>query len=226
MRYSFSRSSKNPTTGPVGHDYPAKAKLFDIDRAPRQVYLLRSGTVQLARGHESIVDYLSPGDFFGEQCLLGPSQSSQIAVSLSPVHVDVFKTSKLLDLVQKDRRFAMRLLKNLTHRLNRYEEMIRDSVADPAERRLARLLFRFVPAHASSDWVQLLFSPNNSELAKTIGTTRWRVAHFMHHFQQLGWLGRRPELWVRPEGIREFLQSMAGGTKLQKQLAASAKLSV
>jgi hypothetical protein len=57
----------------------------------------------------------------------------------------------------------------------------------------------------------LRFSPSNSELAKTVGTTRSRIAHFMRHFQQLGWLSRRPELWVRPEGLRGFLQSAPAG---------------
>jgi CRP-like cAMP-binding protein len=182
-------------------------KLFDLDRAPRRVYLLRSGQVQLARGREAIVDYLTPGSFFGEQCLLGPRHAGQIATSLSPVQVFGFRRSELLDLLQKDRGFALRLLKNLALRLSRYEQTIRDSVAERAERRLARLLVRLMPARPGSGWVRLQFSPSNSELAKTIGTTRWRIAHFMRKFQQLGWLDRRPGLWVHTAGIREFLQS-------------------
>jgi CRP-like cAMP-binding protein len=163
--------------------------------------------VQLARGREAIVDYLTPGDFFGEQCLLVPPHRSQIAISLSPVRVEIFSKSQLLNLLQKDRRFAMRLLKNLAVRLNWYEETIRDSIADRAERRLARLLFRFIPRHAGPGWVRLQFSPSNPELAKTIGSTKWRVAHFMRRFQQMGWLDRRPDLWVRTEGIEEFLRN-------------------
>ena len=206
MRAPLSRSRKDDTIGAASRDIPAKAKLFDLDRASRHVYLVRSGAVQLALGREAIVDYLGPGDFFGEQCLLGPQHQNQIAKTLSPVQVYVFSKTKLLDRVQHDRRFAMRLLKNLTVRLNRYEETIRDSVADSAERRLARLLVRLLPARAGSGWVRLQFSPSNSELAKTIGTTRWRVAHFMRRFQEFGWLGRRPELWVDVEGIKEFLR--------------------
>lgn len=207
MPRSLSPSRKKRTSGPVAHDFPAKRKLFDLDRAPRRVYLLLSGRVQLARGRESIVDYLTPGDFFGEPCLLGPRHRGQIATCLSPVQVLAFRRSELLDLLRKDRRFALRLLKNLAHRLNRYEQIIRDSVAEGAERRLARLLFRFLPARAGPGWVRLQFSPSNPELARTIGTTRWRIAHFMRHFQQSGWLDRRPELWARTEGIKEFLQS-------------------
>jgi CRP/FNR family transcriptional regulator, cyclic AMP receptor protein len=208
MSRSLSASRRNRTSGPTAYEFPARAKLFDLDRAPRRVYLLRSGRMQLARGREAIVDYLTPGSFFGEQCLLGPRYGGQIARSLSKVQVLAFRRSELLDLLQKDRRFALRLLKNLALRLNRYEQTIRDSVAEGAERRLARLLLRLMPARVGSGWVRLQFSPSNSELARTIGTTRWRIAHFMGKFHQLGWLDRRPELWIRTEGISEFLQSV------------------
>jgi len=207
MPGSLSPSRKHRTSRRIVHDFPARAKLFDLDRASRRVYLLRSGRVQLAWGHEAIVDYLAPGNFFGEQCLLGARHRGQIATSLSPVEVSAFRRSELLDRVQKDRRFALQLVKNLALRLNRYEQIIRDSVAEGAERRLARLLFRFLPARAGAGWVRLQFNPSNPELAKTIGTTRWRIAHFMRKFHELGWLDRRPELWVRTEGIQEFLQS-------------------
>ncbi len=206
MRNSLCQSRRRRRSGPVSISFPAQAKLFDLDHPPGFVYLLRAGRVRLARGREAIVDYLIPGDFFGETCLLPMVRRGLIATSLSPVQAIAFRRSELLDLLQRDRPFALRLVKNLALRLNRYEETIRDSVAEHAERRLARLLFRFMPARAGSGWVPLRFSPSNSELAKTIGTTRWRVAHFMRKFQQLGWLDRRPELWVRTEGIREFLQ--------------------
>jgi len=215
MPRSLSAARKHRTSGPVAHDFPARAKLFDLDRAPGRVYLLRSGRVQVARGREAIVDYLTPGSFFGEQCLLGPRHGGQIATSLSKVRVLAFRRSELLDLLQKDRPFALRLLKNLALRLNRYEQTIRDSVAEGAERRLARLLFRFLPARAGHGWVRLQFSPSNSQLAKTIGTTRWRIAHFMRKFHELGWLDRRPELWVRTEGIKEFLHNPPNGSILE-----------
>jgi len=207
MRSSLSQSRRRRRSGPVSISFPVQAKLFDLDHPSRHMYLLRSGRVCLASGREAIVDYLMPGDFFGEECLLPARQRRQIATSLAPVQAFTFRRSELLDLLQSDRRFALRLLRNLALRLNRYEETLHDSVAEHGERRLARLLFRFMPAGAGIGWVRLQFSPSNSELAKTIGTTRWRIAHFMHKFQQLGWLDRRPELWVRTEGITEFLQS-------------------
>jgi CRP/FNR family cyclic AMP-dependent transcriptional regulator len=184
--------------------FPAGAKLFS--QRPPRIYFLRGGRVRLFSDGEVILEHLSPGDFFGETSLLPRRQQCEAAKSLSAVTVSAFRTSQLLDRVQGDRRFARRLLRNLAARLNRRREAIRDLIAEPAERRLAWLLFRLAPSRPGCGWVRLRFTLSNSELAKTIGTTRARIAHFMQHFRQLGWLERRPELWVQREGLRAFLE--------------------
>ncbi|MBZ5594219.1 MAG: Crp/Fnr family transcriptional regulator [Acidobacteriia bacterium] len=178
-----------------------------MDRPSRCMYLLRSGRVQLANGRGAIVDFLTPGDFFGEKCLLGVRHQGQIATCRSPVKVHAFHKSELLDRMQHDRRFALHLLKSLALRLDRYEQALGDFVTERVERRLARLLSRLAPAKPASGWVRLEFSPTNSELARTIGTTRWQVSHYMRRFQQLGWLARRPAIWVYREGLTAFLES-------------------
>jgi CRP/FNR family cyclic AMP-dependent transcriptional regulator len=188
-------------------DFPVGMTFFDINRPSRRVYLLRSGRILLMNSRGAIVDYLAPGNFFGEKCLLGPRYQDQMATSRSPVQVHALRRSELLDLVQRDRRFALRLLKNLTLRLDRYEQALADFVAEKTERRLARLLSRLAPARPASGWVQLQFSPSNSELARTIGTTRWQISHYMGCFQRSGWLQRRPELWIHRESLKEFLES-------------------
>jgi CRP/FNR family transcriptional regulator, cyclic AMP receptor protein len=190
-------------------EFPAGAILFDSHRACRRVYLLRSGQVQLKGERGAIVDYLSSGDFFGEKSLLNSNSGGLEAKSLSPIEVFAFRKSEVLKRVQEDRRFAARLLKSLARRLDRYEQTIQDSVVEHAERRLALLLCRFLPARPASGWVRLRFSPSNSELARTIGSTRWRVAHFMRRFQGLGWLERRPDLWVLRERLGGFLELTA-----------------
>jgi CRP/FNR family cyclic AMP-dependent transcriptional regulator len=199
--------SRRKRGGPVLIAFPARAKLFDLDHRPLSLYLLRAGRVRLAHGREAVVDYLAPGDVFGEKCLLPGGRDDEIATTLTPVRVLAFRRSELPAALQRDPRLARRLLKRLAVRLDRSQETIRDFVVEPTERRLARVLFRFLPARGGSSWVRLRFSPSNSELARTIGSTRWRIAHFMRKFQQLGWLARRRELWVRADGIKEFLHS-------------------
>jgi len=198
-------NSKTRRTGSIA-DFPAGARIFDLDHPCRRVYQLRAGRVQISSGREAILDYLKVGDFFGEESLLARSQRSQIAKSLTRVAVSTFRSSQLLDRLQQDRLFARRFLKNLALRLDGRRQAIRDFVTEPAERRLARLLLRLTPRQSASGWVRLNFSPSNSEMARAVGTTRGRISNFMTRFRNLGWLQRRPDVWVRREGLREFLE--------------------
>jgi CRP/FNR family transcriptional regulator len=130
--------------------FSAGVRLFDTEHPPRCLYLLHAGSVQLLSGRKAIVAHLSPGDFFGEKYLLTSGRSGQIAKSLMPIKVSVWRKSQLLRGMQGDRRFIMRLLRNLALRLDRSEVAIRDFVTAQAETRLARLLFRFVPTSVAS----------------------------------------------------------------------------
>ncbi|HTP30540.1 MAG TPA: Crp/Fnr family transcriptional regulator [Candidatus Acidoferrales bacterium] len=186
--------------------FPAGATLFDLQNPCRRVYLLRSGQVRLTGDRGAIVAYLGEGDVFGLKSLLGAGSGGLIAKSLSAVELTSFRKSELLGYLQEDRRLAAALLKSLARRLDLYEQTIQNAVLERAERRLSLVLRSFLPDRPASGWVRLVFSPSNSDLARTIGSTRWRVAHFMRGFQRLGWLQRRPELWVLREGLQQFLE--------------------
>ena len=115
----------------------------------------------------------------------------QIATSRSPLKVNAFSKSELLDRLQLDRRFALRLLKDLALRLDRCEQAPGDLVMDRTEWRLARLLCRLVPANAVSGWVALRYSPTNPELARTIGALAPRDGRSLITCAVFGsWVGR------------------------------------
>jgi len=201
-----------PIRGKSGHArsgslrIPAGATLFDPDHPSRRVYQLRSGRVRLAGRRREIFDHLAPGDFFGENCFLAPPPG-QIATTLSPVEVVAFRKRELLDRLARDRRFAARVLRSLATRLARYEETIGGLMKEPAERRLAILLLRLAPEQKAKGLAPLPFIPTNRDLAEAIGTTRWRVSHFLGRFQRFGWLRRRHGLWVDRERLGEFLRA-------------------
>jgi hypothetical protein len=149
--------------------------------------------MRLARGRGPIVDYLDRGDFsersrFSARVTEASTASGgaglnrvwlreanlakstgcggvtgPVATSLSPVEVSGLGTSELLDRVQ--RRFAIRLLKNLVIRLGRCEQAIEDFVAEPAERRLTRRL--------SVSCLPRL-PPAGSSCASILATPDWR----------------------------------------------------
>jgi CRP-like cAMP-binding protein len=137
--------------------------------------------------------------------LLPPGSADYTATALSPVEALAFRRSELLAEMKRDPRFALRLLRDLAGRLDRYEQTIRDLVTVQTEVRLARLLFRSAPAPARAAWVRLPINFTNLELAKMVGTTRWRVSFLLNRFQRLGWLRREAGIWLRWDGIRKYL---------------------
>lgn len=199
------RVSRKRGNGTSFH-FSAGTKIFDPQHPCRRAYLLTSGRVRLFRGPGAIVEQLGANSFFGEVCFLSPRRSDQIATTLSSAAATGYRRSELLRRLQQDPRFAALLVKNLALRIDRCQEAIRGFVTEGAERRLARLLSRLAPSRRTSGWVRLPFRMTNVELAKMVGTTRWRVSHFLNHFQRLGWLSRQQDqLWIRREGLSEFL---------------------
>jgi CRP/FNR family cyclic AMP-dependent transcriptional regulator len=203
------RICKSKQRGKLLH-FEAGDVLYSPTQPCRRLYLLRSGEVQLSGDREAILDHLRAGQIFGEKCLLGPDPGKQAARAVTPVEVATLRKSEVFSALRQDHRFAEQLLKNLAIRMDRYEHTIRDFVAEAAEYRLACLLLRLAPARPASGWVRFRYSPTNAELARMIGTTRWRVSHFMSRFQKLGWLRRDRGLWVHRQGLREYVQTGSG----------------
>lgn len=193
--------------GRVQH-FAARALLFDAAHPPRRVFLVRSGWVQISMGQKAIVDCLGPGQFFGERCLLSAPAGDLAARALTSLTVTAFDRSQLLDRMQTDRRFALGVLKGLALRTQRYEQSIADFVADRAEIRLVRLLARTLPSKPAAGWVRIPYELSHRALAKTVGTSRWRISLFMRHFQESGWLRREDGLWIDREALQRFLDQL------------------
>ena len=179
--------------------------MFGAHRAPGGLYLLRSGHIRLFGADEIILDHLNPGSVFGEKAFLGrPALKRQTAVAVSPVKITVFKKTALERLMQDDPHFATRTLKALSRRLDRYEQIIREFVREPADRRLAYMLLRIAPSRPG--WVRIPFPLNNAELSKMVGTSRWLISRLLNRFQVLGLIRRRPGLWIQREALRKYLK--------------------
>lgn len=205
MADSLTRSRKKPVGKGQAVSFIAGANLLDEALYPRRIYFLNSGQVRLARVTGVIFDHLKRGSFCGEKLFLAAGTARQTATALAPVEATAYRKADLMAEWRRDPSSALRLVKDLAMRLERYEALICDLVIEKTDIRLARLLLRAAPARPASGWVQLPFSFTNVELARMVGTTRWRVSHLLSRFQRLGWLRRDRDLWLHREGILEYL---------------------
>jgi CRP/FNR family cyclic AMP-dependent transcriptional regulator len=148
--------------------------LYEDGSRKRQILLLNAGQVRLTGRNGVIFDHLKRGSFLGEKFLLSSNATRGTATALAPVDAVPFRIAELEGEFRRDPDLAVRMVKDLAMRLDRYEELICDLVTEQAEVRLARLLLRVAPARPANRWARLPFSFTNVELAKMIGTTRWR----------------------------------------------------
>lgn len=205
MPDSLIRSRRKPIAKGQAVSFIEGANLLDATLYPRRIYVLNSGQVRLASSTGVIFDHLKRGSFCGEKLFLTADNGKQAATALTPVEATAFRKADLLAEWRRDPSSALRLVKDLVMRLERYEELIGDLVNEKTDIRLARLLLRTAPPRPATGWVQLPFPFTNVELAKMVGTTRWRVSHLLSRFQRLGWLRRERDLWLHREGILEYL---------------------
>ncbi|PWU00847.1 MAG: hypothetical protein C5B51_24210 [Terriglobia bacterium] len=172
-------------------------------RTRRSIWWLRSGHVRLSV-KEAIIDQLDGGSFFGEGTVLGLPPHYDAATCLSEVKLIHFRMVEFARKVKADSRFATAVIQSLARRLRRCEKLIFSFVTEPAETRLARLLLEMAPE--GKGWTRLRFAFTNPELARMIGSSRWRVSYFVNRFQRLGWLRRSHGLWVQRRKAEAFLQ--------------------
>jgi CRP/FNR family transcriptional regulator, cyclic AMP receptor protein len=184
--------------------FPKGTNVFAYRPARRGICWLRSGHVRLIV-NDAIIDHLAPGSFFGEwTALVDTPPPKTTALSLAPVSVVVFSRKDFFRRVRQVPGFTSTVLQNLFRRLSRYEKSIARFVTAPAEARLASLLFELAPPKGG--WVRLPFALTNPDLAKMIGSSRWRVSYFLNRFQRLGWLRRSHGLWVERRKLKAFVE--------------------
>jgi CRP-like cAMP-binding protein len=205
MPDALTRKPMKPSTKGRAVSFPEGANLFEGAHKSRQIFFVNAGQVRLTGRNGVIFDHLKRGAFFGEKSLLDANSNHDGAVALSAVDAIAFRKADLPAIWRRDPAFALRLVKDLALRLDRYEELICDLVTEQAEMRLVRLLVRTAPARPAKGWVKLPFRFTNVELARMIGTTRWRVSFLLNRFQRLGWLRRDSQLWLHREGAAEYL---------------------
>lgn len=205
MPDALTRRHKEPWKKAQTVSFSQGASVFEGPHKPRHIYMLNAGQVRLTGRNGVIFDHLKRGGFFGESALLETGSHNQGAIALSNVEAVAFRKQDLEAICQRDSAFGMRLVKELAARLGRYEELISDLVTEQAEMRLVRLLMRTAPPRPAHGWVKLPFRFTNVELAKMVGTTRWRISYLLNRFQRLGWLRRDNELWLHREGVQEYM---------------------
>ncbi|MBG6146001.1 CRP-like cAMP-binding protein [Labrenzia sp. EL_142] len=174
--------------------------VFTMGTPGQSMMAIAEGIVRVSMftpsGGEVTLTDLHAGEVFGEIALLDGRDRSASVKALTNCTLVVLERRALLEVLQRDPKFSVRLIELLCQRVRRSDErMIEGSFLDLPVR-LAKLILRLSAAPpASEDRPLKKLSQSQSELAGMIGNTRENVNRCLRKWQkanlvnmQDGWL--------------------------------------
>ncbi len=178
--------------GKLQLDYARKLEIFRQGEPAESVYYLRQGTVKLVvrskNGKEAIIAILSPGDFFGEECLAGRQERIATATAVTQCSLTRIEKKRMSHLLHEQKEVAQSFFSHLLSRNLRYEADLVDHLFNSSEERLARNLLLLSHFGKESQTETVVPGINQENLAQMVGTTRSRVSHFMSKFKKRGFI--------------------------------------
>jgi CRP/FNR family transcriptional regulator, cyclic AMP receptor protein len=144
--FTFDPKAFLATVGP-GHtvsDLRKDEVVFVQATAADAVFYVRKGKIKIVvaskKGKEAVVGVMSPGDFFGEGCLIG--QPLRLATAKAMIESQIVRVSKgeMVRVLHAEPTFAELFMTHLLTRNSRVEEDLVDQLFNSSEKRLARIL--------------------------------------------------------------------------------------
>jgi len=167
------------------------AKLFSQGEEADAIYFIQTGKVRVtvvsAQGKEAILATMGPGDFLGEECLVGHSLRTSTATSVEPSTVFRMKKRAMLQALHVQPGFSEEFVASLLARNVNLEEDLCDQLFNHSEKRLARILLKLA-RFGQDDKLPDTKAPRLTDkvLAEIVGTTSSKISLFMNKFRMLG----------------------------------------
>ena len=170
-----------------------KATFFKQGDAADCVFYLQSGRAKLTvlskSGKEATITLLGPGDFVGDEALVGvASQRIASATAITVCTALKIDRSEMIRVMHEEHAFSDLFLKFLLKRSIRTQADLIDQLFNSSEKRLARILLLMAEFGTPGEPETLIPQITQETLAEMIGTTRSRVSFFMNRFRKLGFI--------------------------------------
>ncbi len=139
-------------------------------------------------GKEIILDFLNPGEVFGEIALLDNRERTTDAIAVEPCQVLVLEKRDFLPFLERHPHTCVKLLSILCGRLRQTNQLIEDSLFLNVESRLARRLLHFArrKGRHRADGIEISMKMPQREIAALIGVTRESVNKQLSAWQKQG----------------------------------------
>ena len=139
----------------------------------------------IANGDEQILNIFSKNDIIAEIVAFDKGNYPASAVTMSKTRVLVFEQERLEELILDHPQIAVKLLREMSHRLRRAQENVRDLALKDSSARVAGLLVFLARRYGEKkkDKIVLDLSLTQKELANMIGSSRETVSRVLAKFE-------------------------------------------
>jgi CRP-like cAMP-binding protein len=145
-----------------------------------------------AEGREIFLNIMEPGDTFGEIALLDGGPRTATATAIEPSELVSLRRGPLFELLEREPKTALELLKLCGERLRWTSGLLEDSVFLDAPARLAKRLLSLGELHGEKTAAGNRVRISQEELASFLGVSRQAVNEQLQDWKARGWvaLGR------------------------------------
>lgn len=176
-----------------------------------KLYVIHRGKVKISRisdsGKEQIIRILGPGDFMGELSLFARTPSNNNAEALENTTVCEIEGKKIKDLMIKSPTIAVKILEELSQRLEQAENLVESIGLYDVERRIAAGLLNM-----ASEGDVIMLSMSKKDFAAHMGMSQETLSRKLSAFQDMG--------WIKLQGQRKIVildrESLVEATGLQE----------
>ncbi|NLF45581.1 MAG: Crp/Fnr family transcriptional regulator [Syntrophomonadaceae bacterium] len=168
-------------------EYVRGETIYFSGEAREQLYVINQGKAKVYKvseaGKEQIIRILYPGDFMGELSLFVNSPLNSNAEALEPTAVCVIDGHKLKDIIKEVPGIALKIIEELSKRLDNAENMIESLGLHDVEQRVADILLSM-----SGDQNEIKLTISKKDLAAHMGMSQETLSRKLTSFQERGWI--------------------------------------
>ena len=149
----------------------------------KALYVIHNGRVKISRlsptGREQVIRVLGPGDFMGELSLLSPLPMTDNAEVTQAATMCMIEGGQLKTIMAKYPAIALKVLEELSRRLEKAENLIEDINLHSADRRLAQSLLQMADARG-----EVRLPMTKGDFASQIGMTQETLSRRLAAFEE------------------------------------------
>ncbi len=170
--------------------YPRNSLIMRAGEETDALYIILSGRVKILipdeEGHEVILAFMGPNEFFGEMGLLDDQPRSASVETIESCEMLRFSKTGFIACLKDNFDLAMIIIRNLVKRLRDADRSIESLALIDVYGRVARLLLDQAQ-EINGLWI-VKQAPPKQEMARMIGASREMVSRVMKDLQQRGYI--------------------------------------